>query len=69
MTPHVRKHVERGERRVKRIVETTALGRMGEPEEVAKTVTFLVSDETSAITGINLPVDAGWSASSSWTAY
>jgi NAD(P)-dependent dehydrogenase (short-subunit alcohol dehydrogenase family) len=69
MTPRVRKHVERGERDLKRIVETTALGRMVEPEEVAKTITFLVSDDASAITGINLPVDAGWSASSSWTAY
>jgi len=54
---------------VRRIVETHALGRMLEPEEVAKAISFLVSDDASGITGINLPVDAGWSASSSWTAY
>lgn len=69
MTPHVRGLVERGERDLTRMVETTALGRMLEPEEVAKAITFLLSDDASAITGVNLPVDAGWAASSSWTAY
>jgi NAD(P)-dependent dehydrogenase (short-subunit alcohol dehydrogenase family) len=69
LTPRVRRAVEKGERDVRRIVETTALGRMLEPHEVAKAVTFLVSDDASGITGINLPVDAGWTAASSWTAY
>jgi NAD(P)-dependent dehydrogenase (short-subunit alcohol dehydrogenase family) len=69
LTPRVRKAVENGERDVTRIVETHALGRMLEPEEVAKAVTFLASDDASGITGVNLPVDAGWTASSSWTAY
>lgn len=69
MTPRVRKAIENGERDVCRIVETHALGRMLEPEEIAKAVTFLVSDDASGITGVNLPVDAGWTASSSWTAY
>jgi hypothetical protein len=27
---------------------------------------FLLSDNASAITGINLPVDCGWLVSSSW---
>ncbi len=36
------------------------LGRVGEPEEVARAVLFLASDEASFITGVALPVDGGW---------
>jgi NAD(P)-dependent dehydrogenase (short-subunit alcohol dehydrogenase family) len=33
--------------------------RLGRPEEVAAAAVFLVSDESSFITGIDLPVDGG----------
>ena len=35
------------------------LGRLGEPEDVANAVTFLLSDAASWITGVVLPVDGG----------
>jgi NAD(P)-dependent dehydrogenase (short-subunit alcohol dehydrogenase family) len=35
------------------------MGRIGEPEEIAKAALFLVSDDSSFITGITLPVDGG----------
>ncbi len=38
------------------------LGRMGEPEDIAKAVLFLLSDDASWITGIAMPVDGGFSA-------
>ncbi|XP_058449772.1 3-oxoacyl-[acyl-carrier-protein] reductase FabG-like [Malaya genurostris] len=39
--------------------QTHALGRPGEPEEVAATIAFLASDEASFITGVTLNVDGG----------
>ncbi len=40
----------------------SAFGRMVEPAEIAEGVYFLCSDAARAITGIVLPIDAGWLA-------
>ncbi|MGZ4401610.1 MAG: SDR family oxidoreductase, partial [Gaiellaceae bacterium] len=41
------------------MLANTPLGRLGEPEDVARAVRFLVSDEASFITGEVLLVDGG----------
>lgn len=45
-----------------RMTAGVALGRIGDPEEVATVVRFLVSDESSYVTGASLLVDGGLTA-------
>ena len=47
------------EKFLKNSVNSTSIGRMGSPDEVAKAVSFLASDDSSYITGIELFVDGG----------
>ncbi|HEX7142319.1 MAG TPA: glucose 1-dehydrogenase [Nitrososphaeraceae archaeon] len=50
---------EQSEQFKKNIVNTVPMGRMGSPDEIAKVVSFLASDDSSYITGIELFVDGG----------
>ena len=51
---------ETGQQRLKMISSTVPLGRLGTPEEIAKAVVFLASDDSSYITGAELFVDGGF---------
>jgi len=51
---------EVGKQRMEMISTGVALGRLGTPDEIAKAVVFLASDDASYITGIELFVDGGF---------
>jgi NAD(P)-dependent dehydrogenase (short-subunit alcohol dehydrogenase family) len=49
-----------GEQRRKMISTSIPLGRLGSPDEIAKAVVFLASDDSSYVSGIELFVDGGF---------
>jgi len=51
---------EAGEERLKMISNIVPLGRLGTPNEIARAVVFLASDDSSYITGTELFVDGGF---------
>lgn len=48
---------------------SSALGRLVAAEEIAGAALFLCSPLASAVTGVNLPVDAGYLVGTPWAAY
>lgn len=43
-------------------LDSALVRRAGEPEDIARAAVYLCSDEASFVTGVNLPVDGGWTA-------
>jgi NAD(P)-dependent dehydrogenase (short-subunit alcohol dehydrogenase family) len=58
-TPAVDRSLAQGILVEERLADATALGRLIEPSEIAAAVGFLASPLASAITGVNITVDAG----------
>jgi NAD(P)-dependent dehydrogenase (short-subunit alcohol dehydrogenase family) len=44
------------------VSKDTLLGRMGKPEEVAKVLCFMLSDDAAYVTGAHWTVDGGYAA-------
>jgi NAD(P)-dependent dehydrogenase (short-subunit alcohol dehydrogenase family) len=69
LTEAMQTAIDRGDRNPDHMTSQAAMGRLVKVDEVADAVGFLLSGAASAITGINLPVDAGWLAGSTWMTY
>ena len=61
-TSRLEKAIEKGVVSLAEIQERCPMGRPAEPEDVAKAILFLASDDAGFMTGITLPVDGGWLA-------
>lgn len=69
MSDGLRAKIEAGERNPENIMATTALRAFVEPEHIADAAGFLCSDKAASITGVTLPVDAGWLVQAPYAAY
>jgi len=61
LTDLVKNFVRQGKVNESAMLKRTPLGRISTPEDVANATMFLASEEAKNITGVSLPVDAGWS--------
>lgn len=68
-TPALQERIDKGERDPSAMQSNAALGRLVEPRDIGNAVAFLASPLASAITGISLPVDAGWLVATPWHTY
>ncbi len=69
LTPALKARIESGERDLEVIKKSGAIDIVVEPRHVADAVHFLCSDQAAAITGVMLPVDAGWMAATLYRSY
>jgi NAD(P)-dependent dehydrogenase (short-subunit alcohol dehydrogenase family) len=63
-TPIWQPQLEKDPQIFERLIPWYPLGRIGQPEDVARAALFLASDEAAWITGVTLPVDGGLMAGS-----
>ena len=61
-TPATRGDLLADDHPMRSIASAIPLGRVGQPEEVARCALFLAGDDASYVTGANLVIDGGWSA-------
>lgn len=62
LTDMVKNLMVQGKMNEDAVLRRTPLSRMSTPEDIARATLFFASDEAKSITGVNLPVDGGWTA-------
>lgn len=69
MTPALARGLDSHTLEEQELANSTALGTLVQAEDIARAVLFLASGWAAAVTGINLPVDAGYLIAGSWSSY
>ena len=69
VTAALQGQIDLGLRDPEKLKSNSALGKLIAPLDIARAVVFLLSDEAAMITGVNLPVDAGWLVAGSWNTF
>jgi NAD(P)-dependent dehydrogenase (short-subunit alcohol dehydrogenase family) len=62
LTDMVKNLMAQGKMNEEAVLRRTPLSRMSTPEDIARATLFLASEDARNITGVNLLVDAGWTA-------
>lgn len=68
-TPALERGLQHGVLDADALARGAALQRLVEPVEVGRTIAWLLGPDASAVTGANIPVDAGFLAGIGWLAY
>jgi NAD(P)-dependent dehydrogenase (short-subunit alcohol dehydrogenase family) len=68
-TPALQRGFDAGVMDAARMAELAALRRLVEPDEIGRSIAWLLGEGASAITGVNLLVDAGFLCGVTWQAY
>ncbi len=69
ITPAIQARIDSGHRDPEAIKDSGALKMLVYPRHIADGIVFLLSDQAAAITGVTLPIDAGWCAAVSYLSY
>lgn len=69
VTAALQSQIDAGFRDPEKLRASSALGKLILPRHIACAIAFLLSDEAAMVTGINLPVDAGWLVAGSWSTF
>jgi NAD(P)-dependent dehydrogenase (short-subunit alcohol dehydrogenase family) len=69
LTPPIKARIDSGQRDPAAITGATALGKFVMPADVAEAILFLCSENAALITGITMPIDAGWLAAAAYNSW
>ncbi|MBN6206596.1 SDR family oxidoreductase [Ralstonia pickettii] len=61
-TPMVKEYREKNPENVEAVVAAVPQKRLGQPEEIASLVSFLLGDEADYINGVTVPIDGGFTS-------
>jgi len=69
ITPAIQARIDSGHRDPEKIRDSGALKVLVYPRHIADGIVFLLSDQAAVITGVTLPIDAGWTVAQAYNGY
>jgi len=69
LTPALQARIDAGDRDPDLIEKAGAVEMFVYPEHIASVVRFLCSEQAAAVSGVMMPVDAGWEAATSYRSF